>query len=213
MWFQRKQQELEPFDALFLPESHPGTFEHLVSEQVLLAEFAGRMALKNHIVIGVLTEPEPFDATRYCEPARAVIADLVRTAEASASLAVHQREAAGHRQGASQHEHDYRMRDGENLRRRQEVNTAVAAQLSAMSENPGYLDAFVERARQDAWNDIGQAITARLDRDWPSLPAASEADLRRDAQPDTERAQRKRLRQLRRDLEKMMREPSCALSE
>lgn len=213
MWFQRKQSESDTLDYLLLPESHPGTFEHLVSEGVLLAEFAGRMALKNVIVVGALTEPEPFDSQRYCEPARSVIADLIRTAEASASLAVEQREAAANRQGASQHEHDYRLRDAENLRRRESVNSAVAVQLAEMSDNPGYLDAFIERARQDAWADIGKAIIARLDQQWPAPPIPSDDGLQGYGQRDTERSRRKALRQLRKDLDKMMREPSCSLAD
>lgn len=212
MWFQRKQSESDTLDYLLLPESHPGTFEHLVSEGVLLAEFAGRMALKNHIVVGVLTQSEPFDPQRYCAPAQKVISDLIRTAEASASLAVDQREAAADRQGASQHEHDYRLRDAENLRRREQVNRAVAAQLAQISENPGYLDAFVERARQDAWSDIGTAITARLDQQWPTVSREFDEDDAR-GQRDTERSRRKALRQLRRDLDKMLREPTCSLVE
>lgn len=213
MWFQRKQHVLASFDASSLPDSHPGTHEHLVSEGVLLAEFAGRMALKNHIVIGVLTNSEPYVAASYCAPARSVIADLVRIAEASASLAVDQREAAADRQGASQHEHDYRLRDAGNLRRRESVNAAVAVQLAEMSDNQGYLDAFIERARQDAWAEISSAITARLDQQWPSLPAGYGDDWQDDGRPDTERARRKRLRLLRRDIDRMAREPSCSLEE
>ncbi len=200
-------------DYSLLPESHPGTFEHLVSEGVLLAEFAGRMALKNVIVVGVLTQPGPFDPQRYCDPARAVIGDLIRTAEASASLAVEQRAAAADRQGASQHEHDYRLRDAENLRRRESVNSAVAVQLAEISDNPGYLDAFIERARQDAWADIGKAIIARLDQQWPAPPSPSDDDLAGYGQRDTERSRRKALRQLRKDLDKMLREPTCSLAD
>ena len=213
MWFQRKQPDLAAFDVSSLPDSHPGTFEHLVSEGVLLAEFAGRMALKNHIVVGVLTGSGPYDAKRYCDPARSVIADLVRTARASASLAVNQREASADRQGASQHEHDYRLRDAENLRRRESVNTAVAERLVEMSDNPDYLDAFVERAREDAWADIGAAIIARLDQQWPSLQNQWDDDLRGDGRRDNERSRRKALRQLRRDLDRMLREPGCSVAE
>lgn len=212
MWFQRKQPESGTFDVL-LPESHPGTFDHMVSEGVLLAEFAGRMTLKNVIVVGALTESEPFDPHKYSAAACTVIAGLIRTAEASASLAVKQRKAAADRQGASQHEHDYRLRDAENLRLRERVNMAVAAQLAEISDNPGFLDAFIERARQDAWDEIGKAIIARLDQQWPALPPSSEDDAQGYARRDTERSRRKALRQLRRDLDKMMKEPSHSLVE
>jgi hypothetical protein len=181
---------------------HPGTLEHLISEGVLLAEYAGRMALKNHIVVGVLTGSEPYDPGRYCDPARAVLSDLVGMANASASLAVDQREAAETRKGASQHEHDYRSRDAENLRRREAVHTAVAAQLRQVRDDPDYLDAFIERARQDAWSDIGAAIKARLDQYWPSLETHGDPYEARDA----ERSKQKRLRILRRDLAAMARE-------
>lgn len=203
MWFRRKQPVSAPFDASLLPEDHPGTLEHMISEGVMLAEYAGRMALKNHIVVGALTEPKPYTPERYRDPARAVLADLVRMAEASASLAEGQREAAAKRQGASQHEHDYRARDTANLRRREDVNAAVAAHLAAMRDDREYLARFIERAREDAWADVGEAITARLDQEWPSLPEHPEADVVYDT-ADSDRRRNRRMRRLRRDVARLV---------
>jgi hypothetical protein len=209
MWFRRKRPVSAPFDFSALPEPELASLEDMVSEGVMLTEFAGKMALKNHILVGALTGSEPYDPKHYVDAARAVLTDLIRISDASATLAVEERRAAADRGGASVHQHDYRAEDTENLRRREVVNAGVAERLSTMRDDDAYLAGFIERARNDAWSEIGSAITARLDRDWPSLdldPDFADAEAPEEPGADFERTHRKRMRQLRRDLAALARE-------
>jgi hypothetical protein len=207
MKFRRKKRKSappEPFDYTLLPDPEPAALEDQVSEGMMLAQFAGRMALKNQIVIGTLTDPAPYDAARYTDAARAVLEEQAVESDESARLAEEERRTATGRQGVGQHQHDYRESDTANLLRRHRVHTTVAERLRAMEEDPDYLAGFIERARDDAWGDIAGAITARLDREWPvfagvSGAAAGEPD-------DTPRKQQKRTRQLQKDLARLVQE-------
>jgi hypothetical protein len=204
MWFRRNHRvPAKPFDFSSLPIPEPAALEDMVSEGVMLAEFAARMALKNQIVIGALAESVPYHPDYYAESARAVLNEVIHESQGSAQLAERKREVAAGRGGVGEHQHDYRSSDTENLRRREDVNLAVADRLAALRDDDDYVARLVERARDDAWADIGQAITARLDRDWPAFTVSdTEADygLRRD----------KRMRQLRREVAQLVRESNKA---
>jgi hypothetical protein len=62
-WWRRKRKRFAPFDRAALPEVEPLTFEESFAEGLLVAEAAGRMALKNRIIVMALRGDEPFDAT------------------------------------------------------------------------------------------------------------------------------------------------------
>lgn len=204
MWFRRKyRRPAKPFDFSALPVPEPAALEDMVSEGVMLAEFAARMALKNQIVIGALAESVTYHPDYYAEAARAVLNEVIRESEGSAQLAEQKRAVAAGRGGVGQHQHDYRSSDTENLRRREDVNLAVADRLAALRDDDDYVARLVERARDDAWADIGQAITARLDRDWPTF-AVTEADA------DYWQGHEKRMRQLRREVAQLARESGKA---
>ncbi|WP_345069705.1 asparagine synthase [Leifsonia kafniensis] len=175
----------------------------MVSEGVMLAEFAARMALKNQIVIGALAESLSYDPEYYAESARAVLTEVIRESEGSAQLAEHKREVAAGRGGVGEHQHDYRAGDTANLRRREDVNLAVADRLAALRDDDDYVARLVARARDDAWGDIGQAITARLDRELQAFTLT-------DADADYWNRRDKRMRQLRREVAQLARESSKA---
>jgi hypothetical protein len=78
IWRRRKRKRFAPFDRAALPEVEPLTFEESFAEGMLVAEAAGRMALKNRIIVMALRGDEPFDATRAAGAAREVLYELVR---------------------------------------------------------------------------------------------------------------------------------------
>ena len=49
IWRRRKRKRFAPFDRAALPEVAPLTFEETFAEGLLVAESAGRMALKNRM--------------------------------------------------------------------------------------------------------------------------------------------------------------------
>lgn len=207
MRFRRRKREPAPpesFDYTLLPDPEPAALEDQVSEGMMLAQFAGRMALKNQIVIGTLTDPAPYDPARYTDAARAVLEDQAQEADESARLAEEERRTATGRRGVGQHQHDYRQSDTANLLRRHRLHTTVAERLRMMEDDPEYLAGFIERARDDAWSDIAGAITARLDREWPAFASDSGADEM--DQDDTPRKQQKRTRALQRDIARLARQ-------
>jgi hypothetical protein len=192
------------FNSAALLEPEPASLDELVSEGVMLAEFAGRLRLKNQIIIGALGDRRSYDVEHYAESARTVLSEIIRASEESAALAASALEGATGRSGTGQHQHDYRDEDISNLRLRQKVHTAVAVRLTELLDDHEYLTRFVEQARDAAWGDVGGAITARLDRQWPALDVGAAADS--PTARESQRQRRQQLRQLRREIAQLERE-------
>ncbi|AMB57530.1 hypothetical protein [Microterricola viridarii] len=173
-----------------MPQREEASLAEQVDEGVMLAEFGARMALKNQIIVGMLTEPDGFDAERMRAAARAALYEEVQQEDESASIAEEERDTAANRAGKALHHHDYRTEDVANLRRREKMHAAVAERLWRHREDPEYLDAFVARAQADAWSEISAVIESKLDAVWPKLVVEDRAG------GSTE----KRLKELRRQL-------------
>ena len=192
IWRRRKRKRFAPFDRAALPEVEPLTFEESFAEGMLVAEAAGRMALKNRIIVVALRGEEPFDATRAAGAAREVLYELVREMDEVAEWSATERESASQREGRSAHQHDYHRADAWNLRLRERVNAAVAARLTELRGDDAYLAEFAERAREEAWAEIAEVIDARLAREWPVIEVDETYELERE----------ERMRDLTRDLER-----------
>ena len=169
IWRRRKRERFTPFDRTALPEAEPLTFEESFAEGLLVSEAAGRMALKNRIIVMALRGDEPFDAVRASGAAREVLHELVQELDEVAEWSAAERESAAQREGRSAHQHDYHRADAWNLRLRQRVNAAVAERLTELRNDDGYLAEFAERARQEAWEEIAGVIEARLAQEWPEI--------------------------------------------
>jgi hypothetical protein len=169
IWRRRKRERFAPFDRTALPEVEPLTFEESFAEGLLVSEAAGRMALKNRIIVMALRGDEPFDAVRASAAAREVLHELVQELDEVAEWSAAERESAAQREGRSAHQHDYHRADAWNLRLRQRVNAAVAERLNELRNDDGYLAEFAERARQEAWEEIAGVIEARLAQEWPEI--------------------------------------------
>lgn len=169
IWRRRKRNRFAPFDRAALPEVEPLTFEETYNEGLLVAESAGRMALKNRIIVMALRGEEPYDAERSAAAAREVLLELMQETDEVAEWSATERESAAQREGRSAHQHDYHRADAWNLRLRERVNVAVAKRLGELRNDRDYLASFAERARQDAWSEIAEVIDARLAREWPEI--------------------------------------------
>ncbi|GAA1826108.1 hypothetical protein [Agromyces salentinus] len=168
-WSKRKRRRFTPFDRAALPEAEPLTFDETYNEGLLVAEAAGRMALKNRIIVRALRGDEPFDRDRASAEAREVLRELIHELDQVAEWAETERETAAKREGRSAHQHDYHRADSWNLRLRERINEAVAARLGELRNDSEYLARFAERARQDAWAELSDAIEQRLAREWPDI--------------------------------------------
>ena len=200
-WRRRKRQRFAPFDRKKLPEVEPLTFEESFSEGLLVAEAAGRMALKNRIIVEALRGDEPWDADRAAAAAREVLHELIVELNRVAEWSAAERQSAAEREGRSEHQHDYHREDAWNLRLRERINVAVAKRLTELRNDDAYLAELAERARQEAWGEISGVIDQRLAREWAGYEVddayEQERDQRlealtRDLTRDLEQARRRR---------------------
>ncbi|UOE43511.1 hypothetical protein [Agromyces larvae] len=179
-WFARRRgKRFKPFDRNALPEVVPSPIEDMIEEGVLLAEASGRMALTNRFIVQALRGDEPWSDDRAVAAAREVLRELVHEADETAEHSAAERDAAASRDGVGKHQHDYHRGDTMNLRRREKVYAAVAKALWTKREDPEYLRDLAVRARDAAWEQIGEVIEQRLDREWPDIPIDAEYELAR----------------------------------
>jgi len=195
-WLRRRRRlKLAPFDRSALPEVTPASFDEMRDEGLLVAESAGRMSLKNRLIVDALRRDEAYSPDRAAASAREVLLELAEEAEAAAERVAAERRTAEQREGRSQHQHDYHRSDSANLRRRELVYAAVAAGLSSRRGDDDYVDELVERARDAAWQEVAAALEQELDRRWPRF----------DEEPDYAAARPARLADFAGDLERALR--------
>ena len=179
-WQRRKRKRFAPFDRKALPEVEPLTFEESFTEGLLVAEAAGRMALKNRIIVEALRGEEPRDSDRAAAAAREVLHELIVELDQVAEWSAAERESAAQREGRSEHQHDYHRADSWNLRLRERINIAVAKRLTELRNDDAYLAAFAERARLEAWDEIAGVIDQRLAREWTGYEVDEDYERERD---------------------------------
>jgi hypothetical protein len=160
----RRRVRMAPFDRSALPEVKTPTFDEMLEEGLLMAESAGRMALKNRLIVDALRGDQPYSDER---AGTLVLYELVQEADEAVEHLAAERQTAAQREGRSQHQHDYHRGDLLNLRRREKVHAAVAKALWTRRSDAAYIDDLVTRARDDAWHELGAAIEQELDRRWP----------------------------------------------
>ena len=166
-WQRQRRARMAPFDRSALPEVKTPTFDEMLEEGLLMAESAGRMALKNRLIVDALRGDQAYSDERAGTLAREVLYELVQEADEAVEHLASERQTAAQRDGRSQHQHDYHRSDLLNLRRREKVHAAVAKALWTRRSDEAYVAGLVERARSDAWDDLGSAIEQELDRRWP----------------------------------------------
>lgn len=152
-----------PFDEAALREPAPPTLEQSVEEGMLLADYATRMAVKNHIVVDTIQQDNPFDPARHTAQAAEMLRELADEQDQAAARAEEARVAVAGLGGDATHPHDYRDIDSGNLALREAAGTTLAAALRARADSEEELLRIVERARQDAWDEVSRAIQAGLD--------------------------------------------------
>jgi hypothetical protein len=160
--------------------------DQAVADGILITQSALTMAVKNHIIIGAITEDRAFDRDEIAaftrDELRALSEEQVDYAERANESAL----AAVDATGPSQHRHDYRAADASPLRQRQAIYEGLARELLRLSADTEFLAIITERARSDAWDEISDALLSRLEQ---------LEQIGRD--PLYEKGKRKRLRELR----------------
>jgi hypothetical protein len=164
-WFRKRatKPSMRPFDENALVSPEPASLDQSVEEGMLLADYATRMAVKNHIVIDTIQEGNDFDPTRHTDQAAEMLRELADEQDQVSARSAEAWLAVAGRGGDALHPHDYRDVDAANLLRRDESATALANALRERADSEEELLAIVERARKDAWDEVGHAIEASLD--------------------------------------------------
>ena len=112
---------MRPFDESELPPVEPITLEDAVSEGLMLAKYSSRMALKNRIIVGVLTNDRPYAPEQYLGEARRAIGALIDEFDLEATRIARQLRMVASMPGKASHAHDYRRADAHNLRLRHDT--------------------------------------------------------------------------------------------
>jgi hypothetical protein len=155
---------MTPFDESALPEpKHPSVAE-ATSDGLMLAEHAGRMTLKNIIIVGALSGPDSYDAAQYLEVAAGVLAELAEEFEQDGERVARALQSIENRSGSAARAHDYRSADTENLRMRRAVLRSLVDHLRGRRDDRAYLVDLIESARNDAWADVSRVVQDSLAR-------------------------------------------------
>jgi hypothetical protein len=165
-WFRRRAEKTtrtRPFDEGALPEPVAPTLEQSVDEGMLLADYATRMAIKNHIVVDTIQYGNSYDPALHAMEAAAMLRELASEQGIAAGRIEEEVAAAETLGGDAMHPHDYRRVDVDNLRLRRDAALALAAALRRRADSDDELAVLVERGRKDAWDEVGRAIEAGLD--------------------------------------------------
>ncbi|WKK71559.1 hypothetical protein Q0F99_19905 [Rathayibacter oskolensis] len=179
VWFRRRRRfKMEPFDPDENPVRDPVSVEEATEEGLMLAQYASRMAVKNRVLMDGLTADVPFDVGHYSVIAAAELEKLADESEAAAQRLHAISADATYVDGRSDHVHDYRSADIDNLDHREKLSLAVADALRERARDEQHLAALVDDARLDAWRELAQSIEETLDR-VPRIDADDE-DYRRD---------------------------------
>lgn len=140
----------------------PGKLAEAIAEGVSIALAAGRLTLKNHILVDTIVDNDSFDVEHFRAVARRALEDLAVESESVADRLKQQGRRAWGKHTQSDGTHDYRDRDVRNLRKRRKQSAGVAAQLRTMMDDPTQLDALVEEAREAAWSDVESNLVRTL---------------------------------------------------
>jgi hypothetical protein len=165
VWFRRRRRfKMEPYDPDENPAREPVSVEEAAEEGLMLAQYASRMAVKNRVLMDGLGADVPFDVDRYSLVAAAELEKLARESEAAARRLHGIAADVTSVGGRSDHVHDYRSADVDNLDHREQLSLLVAGSLRRRAADEEYLATLVDEARQDAWRELAQSIEETLDR-------------------------------------------------
>ncbi|GGE93747.1 hypothetical protein [Mycetocola zhadangensis] len=146
-----------------LPQDPIAPIDRVVEEGVLITASSVRMAIKNRVIVGALRDDLKFDAEALGKAAREEFLALADENTYTAKRL----ERLGHwaySPGDANLGDPFVDEDeiDEEHRRRPQVHRALAEALKAEADNSERIRAIVEQARDDAWEEIGRELRARL---------------------------------------------------
>jgi hypothetical protein len=148
----------------------PVSIERSVDEGVLIAQSAVTMDVKNRIIVGAIRDGSPFDVTEVRDNVKRELRRLGIENEDNAkrlqSLAVEVQTP----RGAPDNSEGYQTDDHPTLTKRGIIHLLLAEELERLSEDHEFVAELAERARVQAWAEVGSAIETRLIESLPKPP-------------------------------------------
>jgi hypothetical protein len=179
----RRPPRLPPFR----PDPQPlAPFEQALDEGLLIARHGVTLAVRNRLIVRALKENQAFDEAATARMVDEELEQAAREQRENARGAHILLEDARRSAGYADHAHDYHRADTATLERRELLYAALADSLDSSRRDDAFVAAMAERARTDAWNDIGENVVSRL-----RTGMSSAAD-----EPDYEQKRPERIRQL-----------------
>lgn len=117
----------------------------------MIALSSVRMAVKNNLIVNALRNDERYDVDKLTESARQHVLTLAAENDQTASRL---ERARGFRKPGPD--------DDEEHRRRPQVHRMLAESLRERADDDEAMRSIIERARTDAWEDIGREVRTRI---------------------------------------------------
>ncbi|TFC04832.1 hypothetical protein E3O42_04875 [Cryobacterium adonitolivorans] len=156
----------------------------IVDEGMLIALSAVRMALKNRFIVGALRDHRDYDPDQYAALARQELHEVARQNDEDSTRVERLGSYLSRTTGAGKsRELENKRRDVVRLGRRRTLHDHVAERLREISDDDEQVSAIVQKAREDALQEITEALAARLlaqrvDPRQPGYEAARAARMR-----------------------------------
>ncbi|MDQ1546606.1 MAG: hypothetical protein QOH69_1510 [Actinomycetota bacterium] len=142
--------------------TRPISIERSVDEGVLIASAAVVMDVKNLIIVDAIRDGSTFDVDNVTAAVRNELRDLAEENESSANRVQQLSVDVQTRRGPRDNSEGYQVDDHPTLTKRGIIHVMLAAELERLSEDPEFLAGLAERARVQAWAEVGGAIESRL---------------------------------------------------
>jgi hypothetical protein len=155
------------------PVSRPVSIERSVDEGVLIAASAVTLEVKNVIILSAIRDGSPFDSEKVEAAVRRGLLDLAEENESSAHRVQQLSVDVQTKRGPRDNSEGYQVDDHPTLTKRGVIHVMLAAELERLSEEGEFVSGLAERARLQAWAELGDAIESRL---IASLPRPRDAD-------------------------------------
>jgi hypothetical protein len=149
MIFRRRRHDVGTYEA---PDESPeAPIDRVIEEGVLIAESSVRLMLRNRIVVGALRDRVDLDRD-----------DLARAAAAALLEVADQEWESAQRLGFHPIDPFEDPEYSAERARRERLRRALSDALAARAEDADALAALVERARVEAWDEIGPYLETHL---------------------------------------------------
>ncbi len=142
--------------------TRPISIERSVDEGVLIASAAVVMEVKNLIIVDAIRDGSTFDVNTVTAAVRHELRGLAEENESSANRVQQLSVDVQTRRGPRDNSEGYQVDDHPTLTKRGIIHVMLAAELERLSEDPAFLAELAERARVQAWAEVGGAIESRL---------------------------------------------------